>query len=164
MPVNGGISKEITAATYQNFDGSNTTLGLYSLSGNVGNNTNISVGAGASTNFSGNTSVVFEGKGKYSFNNNTSVQLRIRSSHSDNTNTTQFRISPGVKKNIGENTSVYLNPYASAKINYNTGKWTTDYGAFGGVSQNLGKNVCLSAEIQKYKDDWGVNGILCWKF
>ena len=86
------INREFTIATYENFDGTNRTVGLYGVKTSVGK-FNISAGAGFSTDFRDDANALFEAKGSYSPDGHNSLQLRVRSTHGA-INTTQFRFSP----------------------------------------------------------------------
>ena len=173
MPTNNNISRELYFATYQGFDGSNTTLGMVNANVKLKPKLDLSVGAGVTTDFKNSHGLIFEGKSKYNFDSNNSLQLRVRSTFAGEKSATQFRLAPGCKENLGKTTSVYINPYVSAKINHNSGKWTTDVGVFGGVTQKIGKNISISAELQRYdlvhyednsSKNWGVNVMLSYKF
>lgn len=158
------IKPEYAAATYQNFDGINRTVGLYGVKTSAGK-FNFSAGAGFSTDFKDDVNALFEAKGSYSPDGHNSVQLRVRSTHGM-INTTQFRLSPGVKETFDTGTSIYINPYASATIDYESSKWKYDIGIFGGVELSLGDGMKLAAEVQRYRlqnpadnsqKNWGVN-------
>ncbi len=167
----GDLKQELTMATYQNFDGSNRTVGLYGIKKPVGD-FSFSAGMGYSTDFKDDLNALFEAKGSYSPDGHNSLQLRIRSTHGA-INTTQFRFSPGMKETFETGTSIYMNPYASATIDYGNGKWNYDVGVFGGVEQDLGSGMKLAAEVQRYglqnpadnsPKNWGVNVVFTKTF
>ncbi len=171
MPGIHDLKQEFTAATYQNFDGNNKTVGLYGIKKSAGD-FNFSAGAGFATDFKDDVNALFEAKGSYSPDGHNSLQLRIRSTHGV-INTTQFRLSPGMKETFATGTSIYMNPYASATIDYKSGKWNYDVGVFGGVEQDLGSGMKLAAEIQRYglqnaadnsPKNWGINVIFTKSF
>ncbi len=168
----GEVKQEITAASYQQFNGSNRTIGLYSVKVSPGK-FNLSAGAGVSTDFVKDYGALFEAKGSYSPDEHNSLQLRIRSTHSGQSNKTQFRFSPGVKQKFETGTSIYLNPYASATINYTSKEWGYDVGVFGGVEQDLGSGMKIAFEAQRYGlqnpsdnsgKNWGVNVVFSKTF
>jgi hypothetical protein len=162
--MSGEITEKGYIATYQNFDGSNTTLGVASLNRQDGKFA-CSAGIGYGINFKDkSTKLVVEGKGSYSLSDNISFNARLRNMLSSESNTSQLRLATEVKTKLGENTTAYGDVYVAPKINYETGKIKTDYGAFAGISQSLGHNTTLSCEVQKYKDDWGINAIFGWTF
>jgi hypothetical protein len=161
--MGGNISGNGYLATYQNFDGSNTTLVVTSIE-KKNNKFTCSAGMGLGTNFQDKVEFITEGKASYSLNDNLAFKARLRNRHSEGSNTSQLRFSPEVKAKLGKNTTAYGDVYVAPKISYETGKITTDYGAFAGVSQNLGHGTTLSCEIQRYKADWGINAILGWSF
>jgi hypothetical protein len=161
--MSGEITEKGYIATYQNFDGSNTTLAVASLN-KKNEKFAYSAGIGCGTNFKQAPKLIVEGKASYSLNDNISFNTRLRNMISPKESTTQLRFAPEVKTKIGENTTAYGDVYVAPKFNYGSGKITTDYGAFVGVSQNLGHGTTLSCEVQKYKADWGINAILGWTF
>lgn len=146
---------ETSLQTYQNFDGSNTTMVLRSFSTKPSDNTALTCGFGGSTNFKGTNSFVLEGKAKYNINEHFSLQARLRNSFAMGNSSSQIRFSPGYKTNVSDNVSIYVNPYATAKYNYQERKISTDIGAFTGVTYKISPDNCISGEIQKYN---GLNG------
>ena len=170
MPEIGKTSNEFYIASYQKTDGSNTTMAIRSVNYQAAENLTFTGGVGGSTNFNGNNSLMLEGKAKYNVNDHFSVQARLRNSLSSKQNSTQFRLTTGYKTNVSDNTSIYVNPYVSAKYDCSTGKLTTDKGVFAGVSQKLHPMVTLSGEVQKYNgleggaENWGINAILSYNF
>lgn len=170
MPEIGKTNQEFYIATYQNMDKSNTTMAIRSVNFQAAKNLTLTAGGGASTNFNGINNLMLEGKAKYNIDSHFSVQARVRNAASSKQNTVQFRLSPGFKANVNDNTSIYVNPYAAAKYNYESGKITTDKGVFAGISHKLHPMVTLSGEIQKYNgldngsENWGINAILSYNF
>lgn len=173
MPISNKINHELSLMSYQNFDGSNTSMAMYSQGAKLGKKADISFGVGASTNFKACPSLVFEGKAKYKFDENYSMQLRVREINSKSSEVTQIRLSPGYSGKVGDTTSIYVNPYVSGKVNHQTGNWTTDIGVFGGVTQKLGDKFSMFAEVQRYDlahiadnsgKNWGFNVGLSYKF
>lgn len=164
------VGNEISVSSYQNLDGSNTTLALYCRNYKPCKNLSLTGGAGSSTSFNGTNSFVLEGKAKYNINKHVNFQARLRNSFSSQKNISQLRLSGGYKTDIANNTSIYVTPYAAAKYNYQDGSIATDIGAFAGVTQNLSPNLSVSAEVQKYNDfkpgseNWGINAILSYTF
>ena len=71
---------ETSLATYQNFDGSNTTMLLRSFSAKTAKGLTLTGGFGGSTNFKGTNAFMLEGKAKYNIDDHFSVQLRSRTS------------------------------------------------------------------------------------
>ena len=78
-----------------------------------------------------------------------------------------------MKETFESGTSIYMNSYASATIDYNADKWNYDIGVFGGVEQDLGQGMKLAAEVQRYRlqnpldnnaGNWGINLILTKTF
>lgn len=156
---------ETSLATYQNFDGSNTTMLLRSFSTKPTKDLTLTGAFGGSTNFAGTNAFVLEGKAKCNIDEHFSVQLRSRNSVASGNSTSQLRLSPGYKTNVSKDVSIYANPYVAAKYKFNNDKLTTDIGAFAGVTY---KGV--SVELQKYNgleggaENWGVNVILSHTF
>lgn len=173
MPNIGDISREISVASYQSFDGLNQTIGMYGLKYQAGENVSVYVGAGFDTNFTDNLGVVCDAKTNWQINENYSLQGRIRTCHSDKKNTTQFRISPQFQESLGKNTSVYVNPYYAYKLDYDNHTGNHSIGIFSGVSQKIGNKTTVFVEAQRYNlqdiqnnsgKNWSVNVGLSYKF
>ncbi len=161
---------ETSLQTYQNFDGSNTTMLLHSETYSNGKGLSLSAGLGGSTNFCGKNSVILEGKAKYNIDSHFSAQVRLRNSFSVRGSYSQLRFAPGYKTNVKKNVSIYANPYAAVKYNYLERDISTDIGAFAGCTYKLPKNFSITGEVQKYNgfkdgpENWGVNVILSYNF
>ena len=143
---------ETSLQTYQNLDGSNTTMLLCSFSTKLADNTTLTGGFGCSTDFHGKNSFVLEGKAKYNLDEHFSFQARFRNSLASQGNSSQFRLSPGYKTNINDDVSIYVNPYATAKYDYQNRKFATDLGIFSGVTYKIAPEYSISCEVQKYND------------
>lgn len=156
---------ETSLATYQNFDGSNTTMLLRSFSAKTAKGLTLTGGFGGSTNFKGTNAFMLEGKAKYNIDDHFSVQLRSRTSFASGNSSSQLRLSPGYKTNVSDDVSIYANPYVTAKYKFNNDKLTTDIGAFAGATYNIAPGYAVSGEVQKYNgvdmgaENWGVNVI-----
>lgn len=156
---------ETSLATYQNFDGSNTTMLLRSFSTKTAKGLTLTGGFGGSTNFKGTNAFMLEGKAKYNIDDHFSVQLRSRTSFASGNSSSQLRLSPGYKTNVSDDVSIYANPYVAAKYKFNNDKLTTDIGAFAGATYNIAPGYAVSGEVQKYNgldmgaENWGVNVI-----
>ncbi len=161
---------ETSLATYQNFDGSNTTMLLRSFSCKPAKNLTLTGGFGGSTNFHGTNSFVLEGKAKYNADEHFSVQLRSRNSFASGNSSSQLRLSPGYKTDVSDKVSIYANPYVAAKYKFNSQELTTDIGAFAGATYKIAPNLSASIEGQKYNgldggaENWGVNATLNYTF
>lgn len=160
---------ETSLSTYQNFDGSNSTLLLRSEHYKPNEHTALTWGFGASTNFKGTNSFVLEGKAKYT-NGPVSFQARSRNSFAEGNSSSQLRLSGEYKVKVSDNVSIYADPYVAAKYKYNTKTLTTDVGAFAGATYKLTDNNAISLEAQKYNglkggaENWGVNAVFSHTF
>ncbi len=161
---------ETSLATYQNFDGANTTMLLRSFSTKPAKGLTLTGGFGGSTNFKGTNAFVLEGKAKYAIDEHFSFQLRSRNSFASGNSASQVRLSPGYKTNVSKDVSIYANPYVSAKYKFNDSKLTTDVGAFAGATYKIAPEYTVSGEVQKYNgldcgaENWGVNVIFSHTF
>lgn len=173
MPNIGDITREVSIASYQSFDGSNQTIGMYGLKYQAGKNVSVYVGGGYDTNFKDNLGLAFDAKTNWQIDENYSLQGRIRTCHSDKKNTTQFRISPGIQDSLGEKTSIYLNPYYAYKIDYDKHTDNHSIGVFGGISQKIDNKTTVFVEAQRYNlqdlknnsaENWSVNAGISYKF
>ncbi len=172
MPVDG-IKGNTSLNTYQNFDGTNLTIGgleekAVSKHGSAG------VFLGVGTDFSKDAMAVLDFKGTYNYDKKglLNQNLRVRNTVGLKSAATQIRYSPlSVNIPLSDKTSLYANPHYVGKINYKTGEWTNSAGVFAGVTQKVSKNMSISLEAQRYnlqdiKDNsgknWGVNAIISW--
>ena len=149
------ITNETSLQTYQNFDGSNTTMLMQSFNTQLKDNITLSGGIGGSTNFQGKNSFVFEGKAKYNLNEHFNLQTRLRNSFSPKGNSSQLRLAAGYKTSLNNNLSIYVTPYVTAKYSYPEKKLSHDIGAFSGLTYKITPKNSVSCEIQKYN---GFNG------
>lgn len=160
---------ESSLSTYQNFDGSNTTLIMQSF-GKKLNKVTLTGGLGASTNFKDTNAFVLEGKAKYAIDNHFSVQARLRNSLAFGNSSSQLRLSPGYKTAVSDKVSLYINPYVAAKYNYNSQTLKTDIGAFAGAEVKINNKLSAFLEFQKYNgfkggsENYGGNGGISYNF
>lgn len=156
---------ETSLSTYQNFDGSNTTMLLRTFKEKPSKNLTLSGGFGISTDFSGTNAFMLEGKAKYDIGEHFGVQLRSRNSFASGNSSTQLRFSPEYKTKVSDKVSIYANPYVAAKYKFNDKNLTTDVGAFAGATYKISENFSVSGEVQKYNgldcgaENWGANVI-----
>lgn len=153
--MGGKITQNVSLASYQMLDGSNTTMITTGLSKPLGQKSFVSGGVGISTNFHDDGKLVLEGNAGYSPNKNISLKTRVRSIHADGFNTTQVRESVTFKQKFNDKLSGYISPYDALKYDYNKSKFKNDLGIFAGVSYNLTKGVTLSGEAQYYNIQQG---------
>jgi hypothetical protein len=145
MPTN--INTKISASTFQQCDGSNFTTAGVDASVKVGSGS-LSSYVGVATSFTnGSTGMVVDFKGSMPYGESAiSGGFRIR----NRDGSSQFRIQPStVTIPIGQKTSIYATPYVVGKLTYATGDFSTNVGAFAGVSQKIG-NVSVFVEGQIY--------------
>lgn len=163
MPI---LNETTTIATYQNFDGSNTSMILKSFGKISIKNIDLTGNFGFSTNFKDTNAFVLEGKAKYNIDEHFGVQLRSRNSFAPGNSSSQLRFSPEYETNISDKVSIYANPYVVSKYKFNNNKLTTDVGAFVGATYKIAPDLSLSGELEKYNGldggakNWGVNVIL----
>ena len=175
MPYPIEIKSSSSLNSYQNFDGSNLTIGgveerAVSKKGYAG------AFMGAGTDFKNDAMLVIDLKGKVNYDTNGvfNQNLRIRNTIGLHNTATQIRYSPlSVDIPLNKNLSFYANPHYTGKYNYKTNAWTHSAGVFAGITQKIGDKSSLSLEIQRYnlqaiKDNsgknWGVNAILSYEF
>lgn len=163
MPI---LNETTTIATYQNFDGSNTSMLLKSFGNISTKNIDLTGNFGFSTNFKGTNAFVLEGKAKYNIDEHFGVQLRSRNSFASGNSSTQIRLSPEYNTDVSNKVSIYANPYVVSKYKFNNDKLTTEVGAFVGATYKISPNLSLSGELEKYNGldggakNFGVNVIL----
>lgn len=165
----------ISASTYQSFDGSNFTVAGVENKYKLGKGY-ASAFIGAATNFKDDGMFVVDLKGGYNYDKNGifNQNLRIRNKMGKNTESTQIRYSPlSVDIPVSKNTNIYVNPHYSGQYDYKKDKWANSIGAFAGVSQKINDKTTISLEGQRYnlqdiKDNsgknWSVNAIVSYKF
>ena len=170
MPV-PGLQGSTSLSTYQNFDGTNLTIGGVEEKAKSKNGS-AAVFLGIGTDFSKDVIGVLDFKGTLNYDPNGIINqnLRVRNTVGTKSSATQIRYSPlSVNVPVGKNTSLYANPHYVGKYNYKTEKWTNSAGVFAGVTQKLSPKTSLSLEVQRYnlqdiKDNsgknWGVNIIV----
>lgn len=172
MPV-PGLQGSASLSTYQNFDGTNLTIGGVEEKAKSSNG---SAGTflGLGTDFHHDAMVVIDFKGSLNYDNNgiLNQNLRVRNTIGLKNTATQIRYSPlSVNVPVGKNTSIYANPHYVGKYNYKTEKWTNSAGVFAGVTQKITPKTSLSLEVQRYnlqdiKDNsgknWGINAIISY--
>lgn len=163
-------SNETSLATYQNLDGTNSTMLLRSFKENVSKNLTLTGGFGISTNFKGTNPFILEGKATFDVNKNFNVQMRSRNSFASGNSSTQLRLSTSYKTNVSDNTSIYVTPYVTEKYKFNNKEFSTDAGLFAGATHKISPDLSVSGELQKYNGldfsakNWGVNVILSHTF
>ncbi len=161
---------ETSLATYQNFDGSNTTMLLRSFSYKPAQKVTLTSAFGGSTNFNGTNSFVLEGKAKYAPDEHFSLNVRSRNSFNTQNTNFQLRLSADCSTKVADKVSIYADPYVAAKYNCATGKITTDEGIFVGTKYKISDGFSVTGEVQKYNgleggsENWGVNVILSHTF
>lgn len=172
MPV-PGLQGSTSLSTYQNFDGTNLTIGGVEEKAKSSNGS-ASAFLGVGTDFHKDAMVVIDFKGSLNYDKNgiLNQNLRVRNTIGLKNTATQIRYSPlSVNVPVGKNTSIYANPHYVGKYNYKTDKWTNSAGVFAGVTQKLSPKTSLSLEVQRYnlqdiKDNsgknWGINAILSY--
>ena len=174
MGNTGKIQQSVSMQSFQSLNGDNQTIMMYGIDYKPCSNLTLFAGGGADTNFKNYTGTVFDLKGNLQFNANYGLQTRVRTSLGDAKSTTQFRISPYVQERIGENTTLYINPYYAYKHDYrNPDKSNHSLGIFGGVSQKLGDKTSGFVEVQRYNiqnptdnspQNWSINVGITYKF
>lgn len=164
------VTNETSGLTYQNFDGSNTTMLMRSFHYKPQDDVTLTAAFGGSTNFNGTNSFVLEGKAKYAVDEHFGVQVRSRNSFNTGNSNSQMRLAAEYKTKISDKTSIYVDAYGAAKYHYANRNLTTDVGVFGGVTYDVAKNFSVSGELQKYNglnggaENLGANLILSYKF
>ncbi len=146
-----GITTKISAASFQQCDGSNFSTAGLDVSKKFGN---VSLGgyAGVGTSFeSGTTGGIVDFKGSVPYGNScVSGGFRIRNNITPNSQTVQFRVQPAtITIPVGKNTNIYTTPYVATKVNYKSGDTSTSVGNFTGVSTKVG-NASVFVEGQIY--------------
>ena len=171
MPINK--TESCSVSTYQNFDGSNYTVA--GVEEKFSTNRGYAAGfLGFGTDFNKKAGIVFDIKSGLNydeqgiFNQNLRVRTKMGKGES-----IQVRFSPlSVDVPVGEKTNIYLNPHYSGQIDFKTNRWTNSAGVFAGVTQKF-KNTSVSHEVQRYNlqdiknnspENWGINGIISYKF
>lgn len=150
MPINP--TTKVSVSSFQQCDGTNFTTAGIDNSYKIGNG-NLSAYAGLGMTFDGKpASAIIDFKGSVQYGNSpVSGGFRIRNNIGEDSQSTQFRIQPcTVNIPVGESTNFYATPYAATKVNHKTGDATTNFGAFAGVSQKIGKNASVFVEGQIY--------------
>lgn len=168
-------TNSVSVSSYQMMDGSNFTVAGFEqkLSRPDGS---VALFIGGGTDFTKDATSVVDLKGTYNYDKNGifNQNARLRTKLGLKSCTTQIRYSPlSVNVPVGKSTSVYINPHYSGQFDFVNNKWSNSAGVFAGVTQNIGGHVSVSVEAQRYnlqniKDNgsqnWGVNGIIAYKF
>ena len=80
-----------------------------------------------------------------------SASFRVRNNINPASQSVQLRVQPcNVDVPLGENTTIYADPYVAVKTDYATGQTTPSVGCFAGVKQKIGDNVVGFVEGQVY--------------
>jgi len=150
MPVNP--TTKISASSFQQCDGTNfTTVGVDNTFKTE--NGSLGVYTGVGMTFDGKKqSAIVDFKGTMPYGDSpVSGGFRIRNNLNENSQSVQVRLQPcTLNVPVGSGTSLYVTPYATAKINYKTGDTKTNFGGFAGVSQKIGRNTSVFVEGQIY--------------
>ena len=175
MPYPITTKSSASLSTYQNFDGSNLTIGGLE-EGAASKRGYAGAFIGVGTDFNSDAMLVIDLKGKMNYDDNgiLNQNLRVRNTIGLNSSATQIRYSPlSVEVPLNKNFSFYANPHYSGKYDYRNDKWTNSAGIFAGFTQKIGKNTSVSIEAQRYNlqdindnsgKNWGINAIVSYNF
>ena len=147
-----GVGLKVSAWTFQQGDGSNFTTAGAEVLKKFGN-ANLSVYGGVGTTFEqGKTGAVVDLKGSIPYGDSIfSASFRVRNNINPASQSVQLRVQPcNVDVPLGENTTIYADPYVAVKTDYATGQTTPSVGCFAGVKQKIGDNVVGFVEGQVY--------------
>lgn len=145
------VTPKAYAATYQQFDGSNTTI----AAGGVGlkfEHCQLDAYGGLVTNYQkGGTGGTVDAKVMFPYANVCSGGVRFKSSLTPSTKNAQIRLHPAnVNVPVSNNVSIYTQPYAVFHFKNNKGFNGAKLCDITGVSLNLNKNMSMYAEVQFY--------------
>lgn len=158
------IKKSTSISSYQNFDGSNLTIGGFEeKASNKKGSAEAFLGIG--TDFKNEGMAVIDFKGSYNYDKNSIINqnLRVRNKIGTKNASTQIRYSPlSVNIPLTNKTTAYINAYYAGKYNYKTNEWNNSAGVFAGITQKLSDKTSLSVDAERYnlqniKDNSGKN-------
>lgn len=145
-----GFETKVSAATFQQCDGSNFSTAGIDAGIKVGKGT-LGGYAGIGSSFTdGSTGAILDLKGSTPYGNSpVSGGFRVRHNLNPNSKSVQFRLQPcTVTIPVGEKTSIYTTPYVASKLTYGQKGVDTTVGNFTGISTKIGKaSVFLEGQI-----------------
>ena len=173
--MNVSKKENVSVSSYQMMDGSNFTVGGYEqkLSRSDGS---VALFLGGGTDFKKDITTIVDIKGTYNYDKQGIINqnARLRTKLGKESGTTQIRYSPlSVNVPVGKSTNIYVNPHYTGQFDFRNNKWTNSAGVFTGITQNIGKHISISVEVQRYnqqnikdngKQNWGINGIVSYTF